>query len=82
VRDLQVKVDKNFITCDFIIVDMKVDLKAKIILGRPFLATVAAVIDVKNGSLTLNINEEQVQFNAKKMEHILVTKICIVGMKS
>jgi hypothetical protein len=39
------------------------------------------VIDVKNGLLTLNINEEQVQFNAKKIKHILVTMNCIAGMK-
>jgi hypothetical protein len=49
VRDLQVKVDKFFIPRGFVIVDMKVDHEAKIILGRPFLATVGAVIDVKNG---------------------------------
>jgi hypothetical protein len=53
-RDLQVKVDKFFIFCDFVIVDMKVDLEAKIILDRLFLATAGAVIDVKNGLLTLN----------------------------
>jgi hypothetical protein len=35
-RDLQVKVDKFFIPCYFIIVDMKVDLEAKIFLSRLF----------------------------------------------
>jgi hypothetical protein len=82
VRDLQVKVDKFCIPCDFVKVDMKVDPEAKIILSRPFLATVGIVIDVKNELLTLNIKEEQVQFNAKKIKHILVTMNYIVGMKS
>jgi hypothetical protein len=68
VRDLQVKVDKFLIPCDFVIVDMRVDPEAKIILVISFLPTVSAVIDVKNGLLTLNINEEQIQFNAKKIE--------------
>ena len=35
-------------------------------LGIPFLATEAALIDVKNGELTLMVGEEAVHFNLNK----------------
>ena len=37
-----------------------------IILGRPFLATEQALIDVKNGELTLRVSDEEVKFNLTK----------------
>ena len=33
------------------------------ILGRPFLATGRALIDVHSGNLTLSVNNEEVRFN-------------------
>ena len=45
---------------------MEEDIEAPIILGRPFLATVQALIDLKNGKLTLNMGEDQVKFNLYK----------------
>jgi len=35
-------------------------------LGRPFLATARAIIDMKNGKLSLNIGEKKVEFNLSK----------------
>ena len=35
-------------------------------LGRPFLATGAALIDVKKGELTLRVGNEAVHFNLNK----------------
>ena len=34
-----------------------------LLLGRPFLATGAALIDVKKGELTLRVGTEEMQFN-------------------
>ncbi len=42
---------------------MEEDVQIPIILGRPFLATAGAIIDVKNGRLTLKVGEEEVEFN-------------------
>ncbi|XP_058002292.1 uncharacterized protein LOC131179459 [Hevea brasiliensis] len=39
------------------------DVQIPIILGRPFLATVRAIIDVKNGQLTLKVGDKEVEFN-------------------
>ncbi|KAJ9128557.1 hypothetical protein P3X46_034882, partial [Hevea brasiliensis] len=44
-------------------VPLKDDVHIPIILGRPFLATAGAVIDVKNGRLKLEVGEEKVEFN-------------------
>ena len=48
---------------DLIELDMDEAGSMPLILGRPFLATAGAVIDVKGGRLTLNIGEEKIEFN-------------------
>ena len=53
VEDLLVKVGKFILTDDFIILDMEEDERIPIILGRPFLATGRALIDVQKGELKL-----------------------------
>lgn len=40
------------------VLDMKKDREIPIILGRPFLATRKALIDVHRANLTLRVNEE------------------------
>ncbi|XP_057760580.1 uncharacterized protein LOC130980958 [Arachis stenosperma] len=60
VEDLLVKVGPFIFPIGFVILDMEEEVKSSIILGRPFLATGRALIDVQNGELTLKVNEEQV----------------------
>ena len=57
------KVGKFFIPVDFVVLDMEEDNQIPIILGRPFLATAGAIIDMKNGKLTFRIGEETAEFN-------------------
>ena len=66
IEDVLVKVDKFIFLVDFVVLDMEEDNVAPIILGRPFLATGQALIDVKNGELTLRVGDEQVMFNLYK----------------
>jgi hypothetical protein len=42
--------------------DIREDSNTPILLGRPFLATVGAIIDVKRGKLTFEVGEEKVEF--------------------
>ena len=51
IEDVLVKVDKCIFPADFIILDMQEDKEVPIILGRPFLATGRAMIDVQKGEL-------------------------------
>ncbi|XP_010507127.1 PREDICTED: uncharacterized protein LOC104783704 [Camelina sativa] len=56
-ENLPVKIGKARIPTDFVVIEMDKELEDPIILGRPFLATAGAVIDVKEGLVTLNIVE-------------------------
>ncbi|XP_022850853.1 uncharacterized protein LOC111372695 [Olea europaea var. sylvestris] len=62
-EDILVKVDKFIFPADFIILDMEEDRDVPLILGRPFLATGRALIDVQKGQLILRLNEEELTIN-------------------
>ncbi|KAJ9178565.1 hypothetical protein P3X46_010441 [Hevea brasiliensis] len=62
-ENVPLKVGKFYIPVDFVILDMEEDSNIPIILGRPFLATAGALIDVKGEKLTLRVGEEQLVFN-------------------
>ncbi|XP_073153213.1 uncharacterized protein [Henckelia pumila] len=53
IEDVLVKVDKFIFPVDFVVLDMEEDLDMPLILGRPFLATGKALIDVQKGELLL-----------------------------
>ena len=63
IEDVLVKVDKFIFPVDFIIMDFEADVEVPIILGRPFLATGRALIDVNNGELIMRVQDEKVTFN-------------------
>ncbi|KAJ9167432.1 hypothetical protein P3X46_022086 [Hevea brasiliensis] len=62
-ENVPLKVRKFFIPVDFVVLEMEEDIHIPIILGRQFLATTWAIIDVKNSRLTLKVGEEEVEFN-------------------
>ena len=43
--------------------DMEEDTKVPLLLGRPFLAIRAELIDVKKGEVTLRVGDEVIHFN-------------------
>nr|GEU40250.1 reverse transcriptase domain-containing protein [Tanacetum cinerariifolium] len=58
-----VKVGTFNFTADFVVVDFNADLLVPLILGRSFLKTGCALIDVYEGELTLRVGKEAVTFN-------------------
>ena len=62
-EDVVVKIDKFIFPMDFVVIDIEEDSEVPIILGRPFLATGQALIDVREGNLTLWVKSEEVKFN-------------------
>ena len=66
IEDVLVKVGKFIFPVDFIILDMEEDSQVPLLLGRPFLATGAALIDMQKGVLTLRVGEEAADFNMIK----------------
>ena len=63
IEDVLVKVGKFIFPVDFIILDMEEDSQVPLLLGRPFLATRATLIDMQKGVLTLRVGEEAADFN-------------------
>ncbi|GJT41888.1 reverse transcriptase domain-containing protein [Tanacetum coccineum] len=62
-EDVLIKIDKFVLPIDFVILDMREDSRIPIILGRPFLATARAMIDVFNKKITLRVGSEEVIFD-------------------
>ncbi|GJW80581.1 reverse transcriptase domain-containing protein [Tanacetum coccineum] len=62
-ENVLIKIDKFILPIDFVIIDMREDFKILIILGRPFLATAQAMIDVFNKKITLRVGKEDVIFD-------------------
>ena len=63
IEDVLVKVGKFVFPVDFIILDIEEDSQVPVLLGRPFLATGAALIDMQKGVHTLRVGEEATDFN-------------------
>ncbi|GJT71469.1 reverse transcriptase domain-containing protein [Tanacetum coccineum] len=61
-EDVFVKVGKFYFPSDFVVVDYDVDTRVPLILGRPFLRTARALIDVHGEELTLRVNDEAITF--------------------
>nr|GFC92374.1 reverse transcriptase domain-containing protein [Tanacetum cinerariifolium] len=53
-----VKVGKFYFPADFVILDFVADPRVPLILGRPFLSTVHALIDVYEGEITLRHDDQ------------------------
>ncbi|KAD5803341.1 hypothetical protein E3N88_14701 [Mikania micrantha] len=67
VENVLVKVDKFVFPADFVILDMEADDRVPLIMGRPFLRTAKAMIDVFEGKITLSVGEENVTFDVRKL---------------
>ncbi|XP_015163800.1 uncharacterized protein [Solanum tuberosum] len=68
--DILVKVKCFIFPTDFVILDCEIDAEIPIILGRPFLATRRALVDVESGELKFRVNKYEVTFNVcKSMKH-------------
>ncbi|GKC21177.1 DNA-directed DNA polymerase [Tanacetum coccineum] len=65
-ENLLVKVGKFIFPVNFIVLEMDEDELFLIILGRPFISTARAVIDVHEGKLSLRVKNETIMFNIGK----------------
>lgn len=57
------KVNKFIFPVDFVVLDMAEDEEIPLILGRLFLTTGRALIDVADETLTLKVQDEKMVFN-------------------
>ena len=63
INDVLIIANRNYVPVDFIVLDIDCNPSCPIILGRPFLRTIGAIIDMKEGNIRF-------QFLLRKgMEH-------------
>nr|GEY49902.1 reverse transcriptase domain-containing protein [Tanacetum cinerariifolium] len=62
-EDVFVKVGKFHFSIDFVVGDFEADPRVSLILGRSFLRTGRALIDVYEEEITIHVNDEAVTFN-------------------
>ncbi|XP_057741357.1 uncharacterized protein LOC130960010 [Arachis stenosperma] len=82
VENLLVKVDRFIYPADFVVLESDEDDGDSVILGRPFLATARAIIDIEKGELTLRMHDQSVtlkvlpeaQFSEKKKDYMEIDK--------
>ena len=70
IEDVLIKVDKFIFPVDFVVLVMEEDEKVPLILGRPFLATSWALIDVESGELTLRVGDDEVCMSIYKNDKL------------
>ncbi|GJY49421.1 reverse transcriptase domain-containing protein [Tanacetum coccineum] len=67
-EDVVVRVDGFTFLADFVVVNFEPDPRVPIILGRPFLRTAKALIDLYEEKLTLRVGNDELVFYADKSE--------------
>ncbi|GJS64887.1 reverse transcriptase domain-containing protein [Tanacetum coccineum] len=65
-KDVVVRVDGFTFLADFVVVNFEPDPRVPIILGRPFLRTAKALIDLYEEKLTLRVGSDELVFYAEK----------------
>ncbi|GJY36623.1 reverse transcriptase domain-containing protein [Tanacetum coccineum] len=67
-EDVVVRVDGFTFLADFVVVNFEPDPRVPIILGRPFLRTAKALIDLYEETLTLRVGKEELVYYVDKSE--------------
>ncbi|XP_013613731.1 PREDICTED: uncharacterized protein LOC106319874 [Brassica oleracea var. oleracea] len=65
--DVPIKINDGHVPTDFVVLKYQNEPKVPLILGRPFLATAGAIIDVKEGKICLNIGNIPMTFNMERL---------------
>ncbi|GJS80367.1 mitochondrial proton/calcium exchanger protein-like protein isoform X1 [Tanacetum coccineum] len=80
-KNVLVGIGKFVFLIDFIILDMPEDIKVPLILGRPFLSTARAKIDVFKRNITLRVGEERIIFKSVKPASSLIKRVYMLSLR-
>ncbi|GKB79669.1 gag-pol polyprotein [Tanacetum coccineum] len=80
-ENILVGIGKFVFPIDFIILDMPKDVKVLLILGRPFLSTAHAKIDVFKRKITLRVWNDKITFNCVKPASSLIKRVYMLGLR-
>ena len=74
-ENVPTKVGKFVIPADFMVLEMEEDLEIPILFGRPFLMTAGAIINMKKGKITLEVDNEHMKFDVHKIMKLTPVKV-------
>ncbi|GKF24154.1 putative reverse transcriptase domain-containing protein, partial [Tanacetum coccineum] len=80
-ENVLVGIGKFTFPLDFIILDMPKDIKVPLILGRPFLSTTRAKIDVYKRKISLRVGEEKIVFTSVKTTSSLIKRVYMLSLR-
>ncbi|GKD67323.1 retrovirus-related pol polyprotein from transposon TNT 1-94 [Tanacetum coccineum] len=80
-ENVLVEISKFVFPIDFIVLDMPEDVKVSLILGRPFLSTAHAKIDVFEKEITLRVWNEKVTFKSIKPTSSLIKRVYVLSLR-
>ncbi|GKA68131.1 putative reverse transcriptase domain-containing protein [Tanacetum coccineum] len=80
-ENVLVGIGKFTFSVDFIILDMPEDIKVPLILGRPFLSTARAKINVYKREITLRVGEERIIFKNVKHSSSLIKRVYMLNLR-
>ncbi|GKD89951.1 DNA-directed DNA polymerase [Tanacetum coccineum] len=81
VENMLVGIGKFVFPVDFIILDMPKVVKVNLILGRPFLSTAYAKIDVFKRKITLRVGEEKIIYKSIKPASSLIKRVYMLSVR-
>ncbi|GJX51976.1 hypothetical protein Tco_0280345 [Tanacetum coccineum] len=80
-ENVLVVISKFVFPVDFVILDMPEDIKVPLILGRPFLSTARAKIDIYKRKITLRVGEERIVFTSVKPASSLIKRVYMLSLR-
>ncbi|GKB89688.1 gag-pol polyprotein [Tanacetum coccineum] len=80
-ENVLVGIGKFVFPVDFLILVMPEDVKVPLILGRPFLSTAHAKIDVFKRKITLRVGDEKIIFKSVKPASSLIKRVYMLSLR-
>ncbi|GJR94070.1 reverse transcriptase domain-containing protein [Tanacetum coccineum] len=76
-KNILVGIDKFVFPIDFVVLDMPKDIKVPLILGRPFLSTAHAKIDM----FTLKVGNDKIVYKSDKPTGNIIKRVYALGLR-
>ncbi|GJT90438.1 zinc finger, CCHC-type containing protein [Tanacetum coccineum] len=80
-ENVLVGINKKNFPVVFIILDMPEDIKTPLILGRPFLSTAYAKIDMFKRKITLRVRNDKVVFKSDKPTRNIIKRVYVLSLR-
>nr|GEY87910.1 putative reverse transcriptase domain-containing protein [Tanacetum cinerariifolium] len=80
-KNILVCIDKFVFHVDFVVLDMPEDIKVPLILGRPFLFTAHAKIDVFKRKITLRVGDDKTVFESDNPTSNIIKRVFVLRLR-